>query len=187
MDKYKYIVIGGSAGSFQLVSKILEALPVGYPYSIFLTLHRLKHIRTGFVEALAIKSNIKIEEPKDKDAFYPGKAYLAPANYHMLIEPGNNFALSIDEPVNHTRPSIDLTFKSAAYVLKDKLIGILLSGANRDGAIGLKEVQDHGGLTIVQNLDEAQVRTMPEAGLKMAQNSKVMTTDQIIEFLLNIK
>ena len=141
MGKYKYVVIGGSAGSFQSVTRILEALPVGYPLTIFLTLHRLKHVRKGFVEALALKSKIKVEEPKDKSSFFQGKAYLAPANYHLYIEPGNTFSLSTEEPVNHSRPSIDLTFETAAQAYRDKIIGIILSGANRDGANGLRKLK----------------------------------------------
>lgn len=184
MGRYKYIAIGGSAGSFQSVTKILEALPVGYPLSIFLTLHRLKHIRTGFVEALSLKSKIKIEEPKDKDSFFPGKAYLAPANYHLCIEPGNNFSLSSDEPVNHSRPAIDLTFSSAAYVLKDKLLGIILSGANKDGAEGLYTIQEMGGMPVVQSPEECQVKTMSEAAIKKTQTTNILTLDQIIELLL---
>jgi two-component system chemotaxis response regulator CheB len=95
--------------------------------------HRLKHVRSGFVEALSIKSGLPVREPDDKDPIKSGYIYLAPANYHMYIELGNKFALSTEEAVNHSRPSIDLSFISAAYNYKQKLIGIILSGANKDG------------------------------------------------------
>ena len=174
----KYIIIGGSAGSFQSITEILSELPKDYEAAIFLCLHRLKHIRTGFVEALSIKSKLPISEPCDKEIVRGGKIYLAPANYHMHFELGNHFSLSTEEAVNHSRPSIDLSFASAAYIFKNKLTGILLSGANRDGAQGMKEINNYGGTTIVQNPDECQVKTMPTAAMAakthLSQNSRQM-------------
>lgn len=154
---------------------------------MLLSLHRLKHVRSGFVEALSIKSAIPVVEPFDKDQIKPGKAYLAPANYHMFIELGNKIALSTEPPVNHSRPSIDLSFVTAAQVYREKLIGIILSGANKDGAYGLKKVSDYGGVTIVQDPMECQVKTMTESALKITKVDHVMKTDQIIRFLQNIK
>lgn len=186
MTNYKYIIIGGSAGSFQAVTKILASLPKKFNLPIFLCLHRLKHVRTGFVEALSIKSKLPIVEPKDKEHIRPGKIYLAPANYHMYIELGNYFALSTEESVNHSRPSIDLSFASAAYAYKEKLIGIILSGANKDGALGLKSIKEAGGLVIVQDPEECQVKTMTTASLKATKVDYVYNTDQIIEYLLTL-
>ena len=142
---YKAVVIGGSAGSFQVITKILNSLPKNFPLPVLLSLHRLKHVRSGFVEALSIKSNIPIIEPFDKDTIKPGIGYLAPSNYHMYIELNKKIALSTEEPVNHSRPSIDLTFETAATAYRNKLVGIILSGANRDGADGLKKVKQNGG------------------------------------------
>jgi len=187
MSIYKALVIGGSAGSFQVVTKILCSLPQSFPLPIFLSLHRLKHVRSGFLEALALKSNLPIIEPMDKEQIKPGRAYLAPANYHMYIEFGNRIALSTEEPVHHSRPSIDLSFITASNSYREKLIGIVLSGANSDGAIGLKKVKENSGLTIVQDPSECQVRTMTEASMKLTEIDHVFKTDQIINFLLNIK
>ncbi|MDP4209421.1 MAG: chemotaxis protein CheB [Bacteroidota bacterium] len=184
---YKAIVIGGSAGSFQVVTKILSALPKDLNVPVLLSLHRLKHVRSGFLEALMLKSNIPIIEPDDKEQIKPGRAYLAPANYHMYIELGNRIALSTEEPVNHSRPSIDLSFVTAAQAYRDKLIGIILSGANSDGSYGLQKVKEYNGLTIVQDPRECQVRTMSEAAMKLTQVDHVYTTDQIINFLLKLK
>ena len=183
---YKAIMIGGSAGSFQVVTKILSALPKTLNMPVFLSLHRLKHVRSGFLEALSLKSNLPIIEPDDKEQIKPGRAYLAPANYHMYIELGNRIALSTEEPVHHSRPSIDLSFVTAAQAYREKLIGIILSGANSDGAYGLKKVKDFNGLTIVQDPNECQVRTMTEAALKLTKIDQVLTTDQIIKFLLKL-
>lgn len=184
---YKAVIIGGSAGSFQVITRILHSLSPNFPLPVLLCLHRLKHVRSGFVEALSIKSGIPIIEPFDKEQIKPGKAYLAPANYHMYIELGNKIALSTEEPVNHSRPSIDLSFVTAAQVYREKLIGIILSGANRDGAYGLKKIKDLGGLAIVQDPDECQVKTMTEASLKMTKVDFVYNTNDIIKFLQNIK
>lgn len=182
-----HIVIGGSAGSFQSITQILAALPKTYPYPVFLCLHRLKHVRNGFVEALSIKSKLPVLEPKDKQEFLPGNVYLAPANYHMYLEFGNTFALTTEEVINHSRPSIDLTFMSAAYTLKNKVLGILLSGANKDGALGLKAIKDAGGKVIVQSPEECQVKTMTTAAIKATSVDHILYTQQIIDYLLRLK
>jgi two-component system chemotaxis response regulator CheB len=179
-------MIGGSAGSFQVVVKILNSLPQNFPVPVFLCLHRLKHVRSGFVEALSIKSNIPVVEPIDKETIKPGRAYLAPANYHMYIELGNKIALSTEEPINHSRPSIDLSFNTAAMAYRDKLIGVILSGANRDGAYGLKRVKEQGGLCIVQDPKECEVRTMTEASLQTTEVDHIFSTEEIIQFLKKI-
>ena len=127
--------MGGSAGSFQGITKILSQLPKGFPLPIIMCLHRLKHVRNGFVEALSIKSISQVVEPFDKEPIKKGSIYLAPANYHMSVELGNNFALSTEEMLNNSRPAIDITLATAAYAYRDKLVGILLSGANRDGGL----------------------------------------------------
>jgi two-component system chemotaxis response regulator CheB len=184
---YKAIIIGGSAGSFQVVTKIIAALPANFPYPVVLCLHRLKHVRSGFVEALSIKANMPIVEPNDKDPIKTGKIYLAPANYHLYIELGNKFALSTEGSVNHSRPSIDLSFFSASYNYKRKLVGIILSGANKDGALGLKSVKDNGGVTIVQDPKECQVPTMTLASIKATKVDHVFSTNRIIDFLLKLR
>ena len=179
----KTVIIGGSAGSFQVITKILSSLPKNFPYPILLCLHRLKHVRSGFVEALSLKSNIKIIEPDDKTKIKPGIAYLAPSNYHMYVELGDRIALSTEGPVNHSRPSIDLSFITAAYAHRSKLVGIILSGANKDGAYGLKVVKENQGITIVQDPKECQVRTMTEASLAITKVDYVFSTLEIINFL----
>lgn len=182
-NQYKAIVIGGSAGSFQVISKILQHLPEDFQVPIVMCLHRLKDVRNGFVEALNIKSSKIIEEPEDKEQLRKGRIYLAPANYHLGFELGNTFTLSTEEMFNNSRPAIDITFLTAAYVFRNKLIGILLSGANRDGALGMKRIAEKGGLTIVQEPSECLIDTMPAAALKDAQIDYVLHTDEIIDFL----
>ena len=185
-NKYKAIVIGGSAGSFQGITQILSALPADFSLPIIMCLHRLKHVRNGFVEALSIKSIKPVVEPHDKEGIKKGKVYLAPANYHLCIELGNTFALSTEEMYNNSRPSIDITLDTAAYNYKDKLIGILLSGANRDGALGMKRIKDRGGLTIIQDPEECMIDTMPNAAKSITEIDYTLNVKEIIQFLIEL-
>lgn len=182
-NEYRAIVIGGSAGSFQGITKILSSLPANFPLPIFMALHRLKHIRNGFVEALSIKSNLPVTEPYDKQSIKSGMVYLAPANYHMYIELGKYFALGTEEMVNNSRPAIDITLNSCSYVYKQKLIGILLSGANKDGAKGMKSIHDRGGITIVQDPEECMIDTMPRAALDITEIDYTFKVQGIIDSL----
>lgn len=186
-NSYKAVVIGGSAGSFQGVVRILSKLPKQFPLPIIMCLHRLKHVRHGFVEALSIKSVVQVTEPNDKESIKKGSIYLAPANYHMSVELGHYFALSTEEMVNNSRPSIDITLGTCAYVYKEKLIGILLSGANRDGALGMRSVKERRGLTIVQDPSECMIETMPKAALSVTDIDHVLKVDQIIELLCELE
>ncbi len=120
-SKIRVIVIGGSAGSFQVICNILANLPSDFKIPIVLCLHRLKHIREGFIEALAIKSKLPIVEPLDKQGLKKGMVYLAPSNYHLGVEIGHYFALSTEEMVNYSRPSINVTFDSFGFAYKEKL------------------------------------------------------------------
>lgn len=182
-NSYKAVVIGGSAGSFQGITKILSQLPKTFPLPIIMCLHRLKHVRNGFVEALSIKSIFPVTEPYDKEQIKKGGVYLAPANYHMSIELGNYFAMSTEEMINNSRPAIDITLGTAAYVYRDKLIGILLSGANRDGGLGMKHIHDKGGLTIVQEPTECMIDTMPRAALSLTKIDHVLKVDEIVSLM----
>jgi two-component system chemotaxis response regulator CheB len=182
-NSYKAVVIGGSAGSFQGIAKILAQLPPNFPVPIIMALHRLKHVRNGFVEALSLKSVAQVVEPYDKEPIKKGSIYLAPSNYHLSVELGNYFALSTEEMVNNSRPAIDITLGTAAYVYREKLIGILLSGANRDGGLGMKFIKDKGGVTIVQEPEECMIDAMPRAAMALTQVDYVMRVDQIVNFL----
>lgn len=185
-NQYKAIVIGGSAGSFQGITRILSAIPENFNLPIVMCLHRLKHVRHGFVEALSIKSIKPVIEPYDKENIKKGNVYLAPSNYHLSLELGNSFSLATDEMVNNSRPSIDITLETAAYVYKQKLIGILLSGANKDGALGMKRIKDKGGLTIVQDPSECMIDTMPTSAMKVTEIDYILKIDQIVEFLTQL-
>ncbi|HBG86301.1 MAG TPA: chemotaxis protein CheB [Marinilabiliaceae bacterium] len=180
---FKIVVIGGSAGSFSVVSNILAAINPDFKIPIVLSLHRLKHVRSGLVEGLSLKSLIKVVEPNDKDKLMPNTVYLAPANYHLFIELDGTVALSTEEAFNHSRPSIDYTLSSAAYVYREKTLGILLTGANKDGAQGIKDIADKNGYTIVQDPLTADIDTMPKAALRLFTPNEVISPKQIVQFL----
>ncbi len=181
--KFEAIVIGGSAGSFTIITQILAELPQPFALPIFMCLHRLKDKREGFKEALEIKSKIKIEEPDDKTIIQQNTSYLAPANYHMLIENKKLISLSTTELVQFSRPSIDVMFESAADVYRDKLLAILLSGANKDGAEGMRTIKERGGFTIIQDLKTCTMITMPEAAFKLTQIDLQLKPNDISDFL----
>ena len=180
---FRAVVIGGSAGSFQGIVKILAALPKDFPLPVFMALHRLKHVRHGFVEALSLKSSLPVVEPDDKESVRKSTVYVAPANYHMSIELGNHLALSTEEMVNNSRPSIDITLNSAAYAYRNRLIGILLSGANRDGGLGMKSIHDKGGLTVVQTPATCMIETMPRAAMELTSIDHILDVEEIITLL----
>lgn len=180
------IVIGGSAGSFTVVQDILASLPADFNLPVILCVHRLKNVKEGFAEALQFKSKLLVKEPHDKEKIRNRTVYLSPANYHMYVELDKTLALSTEEMLNYSRPSIDLTMQSAAYVYKKGLLGIILSGANKDGAVGLSKIKTYGGLTVIQNLNECMVSTMPEAANKITPVDYELTANEIIEFLKEI-
>lgn len=186
-EDIKIVVIGGSAGSFNVVKKILSSIPHDFPLPLILCLHRLKDVRNGFSESLNLNSNIPVKEPLDKDHVKSGFAYLSPSNYHMLIEPGHNFALSTESDVNYSRPSIDLTFETAGYSYRGKMAGIILSGTNSDGAKGLFSAFKNGAFTIVQDPENAQFSTMPNEVFKYFTPHKILTDDGITNFINSLK
>ena len=183
MRRFEAIIIGGSAGSFQVIAEILNGIPKNFSIPIILCFHRLRTERHGFIEALTPRSQLSIIEPLDKMPIVGGFIYLAPANYHLYIERDNCFSLSLEEPENHSRPSIDLAFYSAATVYEKSLLGIILSGANQDGAKGAKAISDYGGYIITQDPAEAEVNIMPKAAIVNAKVDQILKTAEIVSFL----
>ncbi|HYW94926.1 MAG TPA: chemotaxis protein CheB [Bacteroidales bacterium] len=179
----KIVIIGGSAGSFTVVRKIISSLPGNYGIPVVLCLHRLRDVRHGFVESLRSSSGPQVIEPLDKEAILPGNIYLCPSNYHLYIEMEGTFALSVDEAENYSRPSINVTFSSAANVFGKSMVGILLSGANSDGAGGICYSGRCGAYTIVQDPDEALFDIMPGKALALCKPDEVLDTDNIITYL----
>jgi two-component system chemotaxis response regulator CheB len=179
----KAIAIGGSAGSFQVVIRILELFRPNLPVPVFLCLHRLKQVRSGFQETLNYNASLPVREPFDKEDIRPGRIYLAPSNYHMLIERDFRIALSTAQPVLHSRPSIDVCFASAADAYGEGLLAILLSGANQDGTTGVASVKAGGGAVVIQDPDDCEISTMCESAIKLTRPDKILTVSNLIEFV----
>jgi two-component system chemotaxis response regulator CheB len=162
---YRLVVIGGSAGSLDVILKMLTALPGHLPAPVVIVLHRKNSNDNLLADLLSTKTSLRVKEVEEKEPIRPGYLYIAPADYHLLIEKDYSFSLDDSEKINYSRPSIDATFETAADVYSSSLIGILLSGANTDGVEGLKKIKQSGGLTIVQEPDSAEVSYMPQQAI----------------------
>ncbi len=173
------VVIGGSAGAFEPLTRILSALPRDFLLPVAIVLHVSPGRRSLLAQVLGPHCCLPVNEVDDKEAIEPGKVYVAPPNYHLLVEKTGRFSLSVDDRVHWSRPSIDVLFESAADVYKKALVGVLLSGANDDGAQGIARIKAAGGTTVVQSLASAQTGTMPEAALRLAQPDYVLPTAEI--------
>ncbi len=182
----KVIVIGGSWGGIQASITILRALPANYSIPIILVLHRLRNYEGSLQDVFRHKLALRVTEVEEKEMLLPGHVYLAPANYHVLLEKDHTFSLDDSELENYSRPSIDVTFTSVADVFGENAIGILLSGASKDGSSGLKYIFEKQGTVIVQDPQEAEVNTMPLAAIESIPGCSVMNLERIQAFLLSL-
>ncbi|AVR94291.1 chemotaxis protein CheB [Pseudoduganella armeniaca] len=181
--EFAAIVIGASAGGVNALLEILPGLPKDYPYPVVTVLHVMKGRQNQLAEVFQQRLALRVLEAADKDELQPGTLYFAPAGYHLSVEEGGVFSLSQEEPVHFARPAIDLTMQSAADVYGDQLVGILLTGANQDGAAGLAAIGAAGGLTVVQDPAEAQVAVMPNEAIRLRQPDLVLTLQEIRSLL----
>lgn len=178
------ILLGGSAGSIPVIVKLLQTLPFSFSYTIIIVIHRLKNVASDMHKILSISSNtVEVIEPDDKEPVLEGKVYLAPQNYHLLIEEDKTFSLDYSELVFYSRPSIDVLFQSAAYVYKNNVRAFILSGANQDGAEGLATVIENGGKAFVQDPLTAEFAMMPQAAINANKSVTLLTPDQMVLFL----
>lgn len=175
---YEIVVIGTSWGGLAALRELVSSLPSDLPIPIVMVQHRHKMSDNALPNLLQDRTTLKVYEVEDKTPIEAGSVYVAPADYHLLIEPGY-FTLSVEEPIRYSRPSIDLTFSSAADVFGAKTIGAVLTGANADGAEGLRRIAERGGLTIVQDPETAESPTMPAAALKAVPGARVLTIGAI--------
>jgi two-component system chemotaxis response regulator CheB len=179
----KMVIIGGSAGSLQVILKILDYIKPGFTIPVLLVLHRNPSFPSPLEELIKQKTVLKVREIEEKDPIEPGYVYICPPDYHVLIEKEKTFSLDDSEKVNYSRPSIDVVFKSASDAYGENLVCMLLSGANADGADGLRHTKKNGGLTIIQDPEEAEVPYMPQEALKMLKADYVLNSHQITGFL----
>ena len=179
---YEIVVIGMSWGGLAAARSITEHLPSDYDLPTVVVQHRHKNSDAMLARFLQDHTHLRVCEPDDKQPIEAGRLYIAPANYHMFVEPGF-FSLSLDEPVRYSRPSIDVALTSAATAFGHRAVGVVLTGANADGAEGLRRIADAGGLTVVQDPATAEVRTMPDAALEAVPTARVLPLDRIGDFL----
>jgi two-component system chemotaxis response regulator CheB len=180
------IAIGTSAGGVEALSVLLPALPASYRGAVFVVLHLPRERPSLLVELFAPKCALRVHEAEDKEPVAPGTIYFAPPDYHLLVDRGPALALSVDEPVNFSRPSIDVLFESAADVYATRLLGLILTGASHDGAAGLAAVHRRGGLTCVQDPATAHVSLMAESAIRRAPVHHVLPLEAIAEALRTV-
>lgn len=178
------VVIGASAGAIQALSRILPALPADYPLPILVVVHVPADRNNILAPLFEAKCAVAVREAEDKEPVLPGVVYFAPPDYHLLVEAEGTLSLSSDEQVLHSRPSIDVLFESAADAYGASLIGIVLTGANADGANGLKAVADAGGTAIVEDPSGAYADAMPLAALKQCPAARILSLDAIALHLM---
>lgn len=181
--RFKTVIIGGSAGSLTVLFDVLPALDPHLKTSIILVLHRKNSGDSSLSELLSSKTVLPLKEIDDKDPVLSGNIYLAPADYHVLIEKNYFFSLDVSEKINFSRPSLDVTFESAADAFGTSLTAILLSGSNNDGTAGLKAVQEAGGMIIVQKPETANMAYMPKHAINNLSVDHILDPKEISKFI----
>ncbi len=177
------IVIGCSLGGMYALEKILSLLPDDFCVPIVVAQHRHKRSNEGLPAHLRRVTHLPVVDADDKQWIQPGHVYLAPADYHLLVEKGE-LSLSVDEAVRYSRPSIDVLFESAADAYGAALIGVVLTGANEDGARGAKRIKARGGVVLVQDPKTAEAATMPQAAIDSVGVDQILPLDQIASSLI---
>ena len=179
-------MIGASAGALEVLSSLLPALPSDYRLPILIVVHLPPDKTNLFAELLRARCAIRVREAEDKEPIEPGVVYFAPPDYHLLVEEDKRLSLSDDEPVLFSRPSIDVLFESAADAYAGGLIGVVLTGANSDGANGLKAVVEAGGVAVVQSPGSAYAVAMPEAAIAACPAARVLPVNEIAAYLREV-
>ena len=181
---FAVVVIGGSAGSLEVIIKIIAALPADTKASFIIVLHRKSYSDTTLFELLNSKTLLPVKEVEDKEPFIAGCIYIAPSDYHLLLENEKNFSLDSTEKINHSRPSIDVTFESVAEIFGKKAMAVLLSGANADGAEGLQKIKACGGYSVVQDPATAEVDYMPQQAIKKGAIDAIVPAEDLGTFII---
>jgi two-component system chemotaxis response regulator CheB len=178
--------MGSSWGGLHALETVLSGLPSHFRTPIVIAQHRSAASGSGaLARMLSVRSGLEVSDASDKEPIEAGRVYLAPPDYHLLVEP-EGFALSTEGMVQHSRPSIDVLFDSAADVYSDELAAVVLTGANADGAYGLQRVKRRGGVTIVQDPATAEKRTMPDAAIATGAADHVVPLEQVASKLMEL-
>ncbi len=184
--KYEAIVIGVSSGGMITLNTILRHLPSDFVLSIIIVQHQHPESDDFIAKFLDSRCSLTVKQADEKEIILPGVIYIAPPNYHLMIEEDRTFSLTIDKRVLYARPSIDILFETAADVFGEKLVGIILTGANEDGSHGLRKIKESGGLTIVQDPDTAEVDTMPKAAIASTKVDYILPLEKIGLFICTL-
>jgi two-component system, chemotaxis family, protein-glutamate methylesterase/glutaminase len=182
-DKIDAVVIGASAGGVEALGVLLPALPKEFPLPLAIVLHVPPDRRSLLVDVFQYRCAVTIREAEDKEPVQPGVVYFAPPDYHLLFESPRSFSLSVDEPVNHSRPSIDVLFESAAEAFGRRVMALVLTGSNADGARGIRRICEAGGVVAVQDPGSAGHREMPAAALQACPSAKPLSLAELAALL----
>lgn len=182
---FDLVVVGASLGGLHALSSLLGAIPSSFPVPLVIVQHRGREVDRSLLTVLAHASNLPVSEVEDKQPLTPGHVFLAPADYHVMVERGS-LALSTEGPVLYARPSIDVLFESAADAYAGRVIGIILTGASADGAQGLARIKDRRGYTIVQEPAEAECQVMPQAAIAATAVDHVLPLAEIAALLVRL-
>jgi two-component system, chemotaxis family, protein-glutamate methylesterase/glutaminase len=186
---YELIVIGCSMGGMQALQIVFGALPKNFPLPIAVVQHRYRTSNEGLPAFLRRHTPLQVVDTTDKEWIKPGTIYLAPANYHLLVQreqERGELSLSVDEAVAYSRPSIDVLFESAADAYRSAVIGVVLTGANADGARGAKRIKNRGGFVLVQDPATAESPAMPQAAIDATRVDRILPLDRIGPFLVEL-
>lgn len=181
--KSRILLLGGSAGSFKLLFRLVKLLPVNLNKTVIIIIHRKKNFFSEIEKLFAENSRMLLREISDKEPIMSDTIYIAPANYHTLVENEGFFSLDVSDAVWYSKPSIDVTFESVAEVYKNSVTAVLFSGANQDGAQGLLKLRQQGALTIAQHPDDAEMAEMPQAAIDIHAAEYILKATEIFELL----
>jgi len=176
------LIIACSAGGMMLLMDLLGSLKQYIHFSVLVIVHRNDKFQSSLEQMAQQKCSLQVKQVEEKESLQPGVVYFAPAGYHVLVEDNKTISLDVSEPVNYCRPSIDVTMQSAAEVYKEKVAAILLSGANTDGAEGMRAIYSYGGITLVQNPNDAEVDVMPRAAIATKAVNSVFSDEQLKKY-----
>ena len=183
MERCDAFIIGGSAGSLEVLLKVLPVIDAAIKFPIVIVIHRKHGTDSLLPDLLSGRTSLQVKEVDEKEELKAGFIYIAPSDYHLLIERDHTFSLDYSEKINYSRPSIDVTFQTAAEVYKNKLACLLLSGSNSDGVKGLKNVKEWGGMAVIQDPKTAQVAYMPAQAQLNVQIDTVLKPEDMGEFI----
>ena len=183
---YKAIVIGISTGGVQTLKKLLGALPKDFPLPLIIVQHISPDSGRGIMELLDGACSIHVKEADEQELPIGGTVYMAPADYHLMVEPDGKLGLSTEPPVNHARPSVDVLFETAAEAFGKGLVGVILTGAGSDGSRGLKRIKAMGGVAVVQNPEDAIADSMPRSAIMAVTPDYVATLADLPRLFINL-